>query len=76
MTLDIGALQDVKLDAVLEYISPKGVESTGGANQFEIKAAAKMKEDIFIRAGYSANGEIILAAVDSVLAIPLTALTS
>jgi HlyD family secretion protein len=70
MTLTVGALQDVKLDAVLEYISPKGVESTGGANQFEIKAAAKIKEEVFIRAGYSANGEIILASVDSVLAIP------
>jgi HlyD family secretion protein len=70
MTLTIGALQDVKLDAKLEYISPKGVESTGGANQFEIKAAAKMKEGVFIRAGYSANAEIILAAADSVLSIP------
>jgi HlyD family secretion protein len=70
MTLTIGALQDVKLDAILEYISPKGVESTGGANQFEIKAAAKMKEDIFIRAGYSANGEIFLAKVVSFLSIP------
>ncbi|MDR2126837.1 MAG: efflux RND transporter periplasmic adaptor subunit [Prevotellaceae bacterium] len=74
MTLTIGALQDVKLDAVLEYISPKGIESTGGANQFEIKAAAKMKENIFIRAGYSANGEIILAEVDSVLSIPENAI--
>jgi HlyD family secretion protein len=70
MTLTIGALQDVKLDATLEYISPKGVESTGGANQFEIKAAAKMKESVFIRAGYSANAEIILASADSVLTIP------
>jgi HlyD family secretion protein len=70
MTLTIGALQDVKLDAILEYISPKGVESTGGANQFEIKAAAKMKDSVFIRAGYSANGEIILASADSVLSIP------
>jgi len=70
MTLTIGALQDVKLDATLEYISPKSVESTGGANQFEIKAAAKMQADIFIRAGYSANAEIILAAADSVLSIP------
>lgn len=70
MTLTIGALQDVKLDATLEYISPKGVESTGGANQFEIKAAAKMKEGVFVRAGYSANAEIILASADSVLSIP------
>lgn len=72
MTLTIGALQDVKLDASLEYISPKGVESSGGANQFEIKAATKMKEGVFIRAGYSANAEIILAAADSVLSIPET----
>ncbi|MDR2465846.1 MAG: efflux RND transporter periplasmic adaptor subunit [Prevotellaceae bacterium] len=70
MTLTMGALQDVKLDAHLEYISPKGVESSGGANQFEIKAATKMKEGVFIRAGYSANAEIILAAADSVLSIP------
>ncbi|MDR1199176.1 MAG: efflux RND transporter periplasmic adaptor subunit [Prevotellaceae bacterium] len=74
MMLTVGALQDVKLDAILEYISPKGVESTGGANQFEIKAAARMKEDVFIRAGYSANAEIILASADSVLAIPETAI--
>ncbi|MDR1347544.1 MAG: efflux RND transporter periplasmic adaptor subunit [Prevotellaceae bacterium] len=73
MMLTVGALQDVKLDAILEYISPKGVESTGGANQFEIKAAAKMQEDVFIRAGYSANAEIILASADSVLSIPETA---
>lgn len=72
MTLTIGALQDVKLDAQLEYVSPKGIESTGGANQFEIKAAAKMQEGVFIRAGYSANAEIILASADSVMSIPET----
>ncbi|MDR0558730.1 MAG: efflux RND transporter periplasmic adaptor subunit [Prevotellaceae bacterium] len=69
MTLTIGALQDVKLDAILEYISPKGIE-TSGANQFEIKAATQLKEGVFIRAGYSANAEIILARADSVLSVP------
>ncbi|MDR2423766.1 MAG: efflux RND transporter periplasmic adaptor subunit [Prevotellaceae bacterium] len=69
MTLTIGALQDVKLDARLEYISPKAVE-TSGANQFEIKAATEIRDSVFIRAGYSANAEIILAAADSVLSIP------
>lgn len=69
MTLTIGALQDVKLKAQLEYISPKAVESSG-ANQFEIKAATETRDDVFIRAGYSANAEIVLAAADSVLSIP------
>ena len=36
--LTIGALQNLSFNAVLEYISPKGVEENG-ANQFEIKAA-------------------------------------
>ena len=36
--LTIGALQNLTFNAILEYISPKGVE-TNGANQFEIKAA-------------------------------------
>ena len=38
MKITVGALQDLKLDANLEYISPKAVENNG-ANQFEIKAA-------------------------------------
>ena len=33
--LTIGALQNLTFNAILEYISPKGVE-TNGANQFEI----------------------------------------
>ncbi|MFS6554831.1 HlyD family secretion protein, partial [Parabacteroides distasonis] len=38
MKITIGALQDLKFDASLEYISPKAVENNG-ANQFELKAA-------------------------------------
>lgn len=38
LKLTIGALQNLTFNAILEYISPKGVE-TNGANQFEIKAA-------------------------------------
>ncbi len=41
----------------------------GGAIQFEIKAAMKLKENQFIRAGYSANADIVLDRRDSVLAI-------
>jgi len=68
LNLQIGAIQGQQFDAVLEYISPKGVEENG-AVQFEIKADVKLREDQFIRAGYSANANIILEKKDSVLAI-------
>ncbi len=69
MKITIGALQDVSLQAELEYIAPKGIE-VGGAIMFDMKAAVKIPEDIFIRAGYSANAEIIFAQVKDALLIP------
>ncbi|MCK4569770.1 MAG: efflux RND transporter periplasmic adaptor subunit [Bacteroidales bacterium] len=69
LTLQIGAIEDIRFEAVLEHISPKGVEENG-AIQFEIKADVKLRNDQFIRAGYSANADIVLARVDSVLAVP------
>ena len=56
-------------DAILEYISPKGVE-TNGANQFEIKAAITVPDTVQIRSGYSANAEIVLQRASKVLAVP------
>ena len=73
MKITIGALQDLKFDAALEYISPKAVESNG-ANQFEIKAAVRLVEGGKIRSGYSANAEIVLARADKVLSIPESAI--
>ncbi len=67
--LEIGAIEKEKFDAILEYISPKGVEENG-AIQFQIKANVKLKEGQFIRAGYSANANIVLDRKDSVLVIP------
>jgi len=67
--LEIGAIDKEKFAAVLEYISPKGVEENG-AIQFEIKADVKLKEGQFIRAGYSANANIVLERKDSVMVIP------
>lgn len=69
MKITIGALQDVSFDAVLEYISPKATESNG-ANQFEIKAAVRVDGETKIRAGYSANAEIVLAKVENVVVVP------
>ncbi|MGQ1787855.1 MULTISPECIES: efflux RND transporter periplasmic adaptor subunit [unclassified Saccharicrinis] len=68
LVLSIGAIEDETFDAKLEYISPKGVEDNG-AIQFEIKADVNLKEGQFIRAGYSANADIVLDRRDSVLAI-------
>ena len=73
MKITIGALQDLKFDASLEYISPKAVESNG-ANQFEIKAAVILSEGGKIRSGYSANAEIVLASVEKALSIPESAI--
>ena len=72
MKITIGALQDEKLEASLEYISPKATE-TNGANQFEIKAATHGLNGQKIRSGYSANAEITLASARQVLAVPESA---
>lgn len=72
MKITIGALQDLRFDARLEYISPKAVESNG-ANQFEIKAAVSVNGSGKIRSGYSANAEIVLAEANNVLSIPESA---
>ncbi len=71
--ITIGAIQDRTIPAVLEYISPKGVEESG-AILFEMKAALEIPDDLFIRAGYSANADIILDRSVDVLTIPESSL--
>lgn len=68
LELVVGALDTVKFDAALEYISPKGVEEEG-AIQFEVRAAVKLRDDYFLRAGYSANADIVLERKEDVLAV-------
>ncbi len=69
LIITVGAIENDKFDAELEYISPKGV-AENGAIQFELKAKVKLKNNVFIRSGYSANADIVLDRRDSVLAIP------
>lgn len=64
----IGAIEDKKFPAVLNFIAPKGTDE-GGAVQFKIKADVSLDDKHFIRAGYSANAEIVLARKESVLSI-------
>lgn len=73
MRITIGALPDYSSEAVLEYISPKATESNG-ASQFQIKAAIVPSDTHTIRAGYSANAEIVLQEAKGVLSVPESAL--
>lgn len=70
--ITLGALQNMKFDATLEYISPKSTENNG-ANQFEIKAAISVPDSVTIRSGYSANAEMVLQQANDALTIPESA---
>ncbi len=66
--ITVGAIENKKFDAVLQYIAPKG-KVENGAIQFEIKASMPNKDNTFIRAGLSANASIILEKAEKVLAL-------
>ena len=68
LAIKIGALEQETFDGKLEYIAPKG-KLIDGAIQFEIKAAITPKAGVFIRAGYSANADVVLDKRTGVLAI-------
>ena len=68
LEITVGAIDNKKFDATLDYIAPKGIDENG-AIQFEIKGTLNKKDAVFIRAGLSANASIILARADSVLAL-------
>jgi len=64
----LGAIDDKKFPALLNFIAPKGTEENG-AVQFKIKADVTLDKEYFIRAGYSANADIVLEKKDSVLSV-------
>jgi HlyD family secretion protein len=66
--VSIGAIEGKKFPAKLNFIAPKGTEEAG-AVQFKIKADVSLDDNYFIRAGYSANADIVLEKKDSVLSI-------
>ncbi|WP_370000629.1 efflux RND transporter periplasmic adaptor subunit [Winogradskyella sp.] len=68
LEITVGAIENQKFDAVLDYIAPKGV-AENGAIQFEIKGSLKKIDSTFIRAGLSANASIILDKAEKVMAI-------
>jgi HlyD family secretion protein len=68
LIMTIGAIEDHEFKAILEYISPKGI-AEDGAIKFEIEAAVTLDTNNFIRAGYSANANVVLDRRDDVLSI-------
>jgi HlyD family secretion protein len=68
LIMNIGAIENNEFTAILEYISPKGIQEEG-AIKFEIEAAVKLDSNAFIRAGYSANANVVLDRRDDVLSI-------
>ncbi len=69
LKISLGAVEGKELDAKLKFIAPKGLEEAG-AVQFKIEGDVEVKDDIFIRAGYSANASLVLERKDSILVIP------
>lgn len=67
--LTIGAMQGVELDATLEYVAPKATEENG-VIMFEVKAAVTIPEGTFVRAGYSANADVVIERREGVLTLP------
>ncbi len=68
LEITVGAIDNKKFDAILDYIAPKGI-TENGAIQFEIKGTLNKGDTTFIRAGLSANASIILAKAENVLTI-------
>ncbi len=69
LVVTVGAVVDTTFKAALEFISPKGVDEEGTV-KFEIKAAiTDIPEGVFLRAGYSANADVILIRKDQVVSV-------
>ncbi|MBF9236806.1 efflux RND transporter periplasmic adaptor subunit [Hymenobacter sp. BT683] len=68
LNLTVGALENQTFPATLEYIAPKGVVEEG-ATKFLVRAKVKLQPGQFLRANYSANGDIVLGRREDVLAI-------
>lgn len=69
LKIKVGAIDDEEFIGILEFISPKG-EVEEGSVKFTVKAAIdQSKSESFLRAGYSANADIILQSADQVIAV-------
>lgn len=72
--IHVGALKGRTFNATIEYVSPKGIE-TSGTILFEVKAALAPDDLEGIKTGFSANAEVVLSKSTGVMTIPESAVT-
>lgn len=67
--VSMAAIPNKEFDAKLKFVAPKGTEE-GGAVQFKIEAELTFDDDTFVRAGYSANGALVVNSKTDIMVIP------
>ena len=67
--VSMAAIPNKEFDAKLKFVAPKGTEE-GGAVQFKIEAELTLDDDTFVRAGYSANGALVVNSKTDIMVIP------
>ncbi len=67
--LKIGALPDAKVDGSVYKISPKS-KTAEGATLFDVEIELKPTDGVVLRAGYSANADIVVREKTDVLLVP------
>ena len=68
LKISMAAIPDREFTAKLKFVAPKGTEE-GGAVQFKIEADVTLDENTFVRAGYSANGSLIIEDKQNIMVI-------
>lgn len=66
MQLTLNAMKDVRLTAVLDYISPEG-EVKNGARMFRLEASVRIPDSVDVRSGYSATATTVVAEARNVM---------
>lgn len=67
--IEIGAIPNQKIQGKLEKISPKAHKEEG-STLFEVEISITNTNGQFLRAGYSANADVIITKKDSILLVP------
>ncbi len=67
--IEIGALPNDKVNGVLKKISPKAHKEEG-STLFEVEISIEELGKKFLRAGYSANADVIITKKEDILLIP------
>jgi HlyD family secretion protein len=67
--IKVGALPDAKVEGKVSIIAPKS-KVVEGATLFDIEIELTPTKDVLLRAGYSANAEIVVKSKENVLLLP------